>query len=148
MLSQLFKYELASPARAVSSEQCNVVDTQAYLVAAGLNIPNNSLVFAVGLSKSFATSAPHLTLEFLKEWCIGFSHSDIAQKTACLHYVTPWLVNLDSFAKPIREDGIGSIKQVIDIVRSLIAITVAERRVRPLLLSQMDGLMPFRGYTS
>jgi len=79
------------------------------------------------LSKTLATSAPNLTLEFLKEWTIGFTKADIAQKSACLHYVAPWLSNLDLFAKPTRDDGVENIKLVAEIVRSLISLTVSEK---------------------
>ena len=98
-------------------------------LSAGLSIPNNSLSFILSISKTFATSAPHLTLEFLKEWTIGFAKADTVQKTACLHYVTPWLANLQDFAKPSREEGLDSVNQVADVVRSLISITVSERGV-------------------
>ncbi len=97
--------------------------------AGGLMIPNNSLAFVLGVSQSLASSAPHLTIEFLKEWTIGFTKVDPFQKTACLLYVGPWLANLEVFAKPQPEDGIDSVKQVDDIVRSLISITSAERKV-------------------
>lgn len=72
---------------------------------------------------------PHLTLEFLKEWVIGFSKADTPLKTASLHYVGPWLANLDQFSRPTRGDAEESVKQVRGIVRSLVSITVAERRV-------------------
>lgn len=85
--------------------------------------------FAIAISRQLAASAPQLTLELLKEWVIGFSKADITQKTACLHFVRPWLVNLESFAQPSRDDAAESVKQVSDIVKSLIAITTAERQV-------------------
>ncbi|WVW79391.1 hypothetical protein I302_101360 [Kwoniella bestiolae CBS 10118] len=112
-LCQFFKYELAS---------------RVLKVSAGLSIPNNSLAFVGTLSKALAASVPHLTLEFLKEWTLGFGKADTPLKTACLHYVGPWLVNLDQFSRPTKEDGLESIKQVREIVRALIGITVTERR--------------------
>ncbi|WWC91180.1 uncharacterized protein L201_006121 [Kwoniella dendrophila CBS 6074] len=110
---QFFKYDLAS---------------RVLTVSAGLSIPNNSLAFVGNLSKTLAASVPHLTLEFLKEWTIGFNKADITLKIACLHYVGPWLVNLDQFSKPTKEDGVEGMKQVREIVRDLIGITLAERR--------------------
>lgn len=97
--------------------------------SAGLTIPNNSLSWVHDLSRVLANSAPHLTLEFLKEWVIGFSKADTPLKTASLHYVGPWLANLDQFSRPTRGDAEESVKQVRGIVRSLVSITVAERRV-------------------
>jgi neurofibromin 1 len=93
-------------------------------------IPTNSLTFAYHLSKSLSRSAPHLTLDFLKEWTIGFARADVPQKTACLQYVGPWIPNLSTFAMPSRGDGAESKKQVEEIIRNLISITAAERRVR------------------
>nr|XP_031861450.1 uncharacterized protein CI109_003054 [Kwoniella shandongensis]KAA5528522.1 hypothetical protein CI109_003054 [Kwoniella shandongensis] len=119
-ICQFFKYDLAMRALDVS---------------AGLMIPNNSLSFVHALSQALATSAPHLTLEFLKEWTIGFAKADIAHKTACLHYVGPWLLNLDQFSRPIREDGPDPIK-VREIVKSLISLTVTERRRLHLLVHE------------
>ncbi|WWC73068.1 uncharacterized protein I206_107033 [Kwoniella pini CBS 10737] len=112
-LCQFFKYDLASKVLHVS---------------AGLSIPNNSLAFVGNLSKALAASVPHLTVEFLKEWTIGFGKADTPLKTACLYYVGPWLANLDQFSRPTKEDGLDSIKQVREIIRAFIGITVAERR--------------------
>ncbi|KAL7420982.1 Ras GTPase activating protein ira2 [Cryptotrichosporon argae] len=102
--------------------------TRAIKVSSGLVIPSNSLRFILSLSEALAVSAPQLTLEFLKEWTIGFAKADTAQKTACLQYVAPWLANLEHFAKPSRDDGLESVKQVGEIVRNLIGLTVVERR--------------------
>jgi neurofibromin 1 len=115
-LSQFFKYDLGS---------------RVLKVSAGLSIPTNSLAYTAALSRHLATTAPQLTLEFLKEWTIGFGKADTVQKTGCLAYVGPWLGNLAVFAKPSREDSVETMKQVGEIIRSFIAITVAERRVSP-----------------
>ncbi|CAK9779949.1 putative ras GTPase activator [Cutaneotrichosporon oleaginosum] len=112
-LCQFFKYDLAS---------------QVLKVSTGLTIPSNSLSFVYKLSNALATTAQTLTLEFLKEWTVGFSKADTPQKAACLHYVGPWLKNLEQFAKPSRDDGVENTKQVADVVRGLIALTVAERK--------------------
>ncbi|WOO81456.1 Neurofibromin [Vanrija pseudolonga] len=112
-LSQFFKFDLSSLVTPVS---------------AGLLIPGNSLEFVYKLSKLLASSAPNLTLEFLKEWIIGFTKADLPQKTACLHYVPPWLANLELFAKPTRDDGVEPIKQVIEIIRNLISLTATEKK--------------------
>lgn len=120
-LCEFFKYDLASQITKVSS---------------GLLIPSNSLSYVYKLSRTLATSAPNLTLEFLKEWTIGFAKAETPQKTACLYYVGPWLGNLELFAKPGTDDGIDGVKQVADIIRSLIALTVAERRRLHLALQE------------
>ncbi|ODN95826.1 neurofibromin 1 [Cryptococcus wingfieldii CBS 7118] len=112
-LSRFFKYDLAA---------------RVLTVSAGLTIPNNSLSWVRDLSNALANSATHLTLEFLKEWTIGFSKADIIHKTASLHYIGPWLLNLDQFSRPTRDDAEESVKQVKEVIRSFISITVAERR--------------------
>jgi neurofibromin 1 len=94
-----------------------------------LTIPSNALSFARHLSKGLAKSAPQLTLEFLQEWAIGFAKSDLPQKTACLLYVGPWISNLNTFAKRSRDNSEESIKQISEIIRSLLSITIAERKV-------------------
>jgi neurofibromin 1 len=94
-----------------------------------MTLPANSLAFVFGLSQTLARNAPYLTLEFLKEWTIGFGRADVAQKTACLQYVGPWISNLEAFASPSRDDAEESCKQVAEIIRSLIAITGFERKV-------------------
>lgn len=96
---------------------------------AGLFIPSNAVSFARHISRGLAKRAPQLTLEFLKEWTIGFAKADMPQKTACLLYVGPWLASLGTFAKRSREDSVEAIKQIGEIVRSLLSITVAERKV-------------------
>lgn len=100
-------------------------------IAAGLNIPNNAIAFSHSISAALAHSAPHLTLDFLKEWTIGFSKGEISQKCAALNYVGPWLDKLDLFARPTRErsDVAAGIQSVQEIVRTLVTITLAERRV-------------------
>jgi neurofibromin 1 len=90
-------------------------------------IPSNSITYVCALSKSLAASAPHLTLDFLKEWTIGFVRADVPQKTACLQYVVPWIANLGAFAMPTHGDYAGSKKQVEEIIKNLISITTAEQ---------------------
>jgi neurofibromin 1 len=94
-----------------------------------MTLPANSLAFVHNLSETLAKNAPYLTLEFLKEWTIGFGRADVAQKTACLQYVGPWISNLEPFASPSRDDAEESTKQVAEIIRSLISITGTERKV-------------------
>lgn len=120
-LCDFFKYDLASQITKVSS---------------GLLIPSNSLSYVYKLSRALAMSAPNLTLEFLKEWTIGFAKAETPQKTACLYYVGPWLNNLELFAKPGTDEGIEGVKKVADIVRSLIALTVSERKRLHLALQE------------
>lgn len=127
-LSTFFKYETLVPTSQVEGESSMTCKVRLTLLV-GLLIPNNSLGLVVELSGSFATSAPHLTLDFLKEWTIGFTKADLSQKTACLYYVAPWLVNLDRFARPSREGGIETVEQVGEIMRSLLSVTVAEHQV-------------------
>lgn len=115
---------------------------------AGLTIPSNSIFWVHDLSFALANSASHLTLEFLKEWVIGFSKADTPLKTASLLYVGPWLAHLDQFSRPTRDHAEESVKQVRGIVRSLVSITVAERRVSSqLLLNKYGAHRRFSDYT-
>ena len=108
-------------------------------VPGGLIIPSNSLAFAFYLSQALASSAPHLTLEFLKEWSIAFARADMSQKSASLYYVAPWLVNLEIFAKPSREVGVQAVKLVEEVVRTLVSLTVGERRVSDARMGVLSG---------
>ncbi|ORY28775.1 hypothetical protein BCR39DRAFT_533800 [Naematelia encephala] len=112
-LCQFFKYDLAS---------------RMLHIGAGLHIPSNSLALVMDISRALAGSVPQLTLDFLKEWSIGFSKADIPQKTACLFYVGPWLSNLDNCAKPSREGGVEMIRAVAEIVRGLVNVTATEKQ--------------------
>lgn len=103
-----------------------------------MEIPFNCLPYINSLSRALATSAPHLTLEFLKEWTIAFSRSDPIQKSASSLYVAPWLSNLEIFARPSRDDGEANTKVVEEIIRSLVGITVVENRVCSFLLSSKN----------
>lgn len=86
--------------------------------------------FVTQLSAAFAQAVPQATLEFLKEWSIGFNKVADAQKTASLLFVSPWLANLDMFAAP-NEKGVDHMRDVRDIVRNLINLTAAEKSVSP-----------------
>jgi hypothetical protein len=112
-----------------------------------MTLPANSLAFVHNLSETLAKNAPYLTLEFLKEWTIGFGRADVAQKTACLQYVGPWISNLEAFASPSRDDAEESTKQVAEIIRSLISITGTERKVSEHMrweLTRSDYNLSFR----
>jgi neurofibromin 1 len=128
-LSQFFRYELAIPALKITCVSFHLYSLIILTRPAGLVIPGNSLSFIYGLSKSLAATAPHLTLEFLKEWTIGITKASLSQKSACLYYVAPWLANLELYSRPGREEGASAIKQVGEIVRGLISLTVVEQRV-------------------
>ena len=128
-LSGFFKWDMALSVLKVTGE-LETSGEISFLV--GLNIPQNFLSFVYSLSSSLARSAPQLTPEFLKEWTIGFARgNDISQKCAALHYVAPWLANLQIFVLPSkeREDIRSSRKVVAEIIRGLVGITVTERRV-------------------
>lgn len=92
-------------------------------------VPRNSLVFAQSLSRSLAVNSPQLTLDFIKEWISSFPRSGIPQQTACVQYIGPWLPNLEAFAKPSRDDAAETVKQVTEIIRGLISLTVSEYTV-------------------
>lgn len=94
----------------------------------GPHLPVSSTNLPAQYSQAFAQSAPQLTLEFLKEWIVGFGRASLAQKTASLIWVTPWLSHLQTFAVP-NEMGVDHMRQARDIVKSLIALTAGERHV-------------------
>ncbi|KAJ3124569.1 Ras GTPase activating protein ira2 [Physocladia obscura] len=70
--------------------------------ARGLSIPENDLSYVKIISQQLASSEKHLTIEFLIEFLIGFSKSNIDQKIFGLEYLDPWLRNLSDF---IKQDG-------------------------------------------
>lgn len=128
-LGKFYDYDMFQGVRKVTGESRSAVAKNNTETSAGMTLPANSLAFVFGLSRTLAKNAPYLTLEFLKEWTIGFGRADVAQKTACLQYVGPWISNLEAFASPSRDDAEESCKQVAEIIRSLIAITGFERKV-------------------
>lgn len=94
--------------------------TRALKVETGLLLPHHSLGFAVDVSRQLAGVAPDLTLDFLKEWTIGFDKAARAMQIAALHYVGPWLANLAE---------VGNRPEVGEVVRGFISVTIAEYAV-------------------
>jgi neurofibromin 1 len=137
-LSSFFKWELAVSMLKATCASWSTHRIGPKLTVDGLNIPNNALAFTRALSSALAQAAPHLTLEFMREWTIGFGRADVSQKCAALHYVGPWLSNLEAFAKPSREreDIVETRKVVGEIIRGLVSLTVAERRVSCRLITE------------
>lgn len=99
-------------------------------------IPRNASDFIVQLSQKLAETAPHLSLEFFREWAIGFSKAEVPQKTVCIRYLVPWIPNLVVYCDSSREDRVVVKDKVRDIVRSLIYLTASEREV---CVSQAEG---------
>ncbi|CAJ0836147.1 20802_t:CDS:10 [Entrophospora sp. SA101] len=68
------------------------------LATKGLCIPANNTNFIVGISEKLAASESRLTLDFLREFFVGFNKSNTPTKHLCLQYMAPWLLNLAEVA--------------------------------------------------
>lgn len=110
-VAEFFKYDVA---------------TKVVKVSGGLLLPHHSLQLAVDISRHLAVAAPTLTLEFLKEWTIGFDKAGRAMQIAALHYIGPWLANLEDFARPSKPGGQESLKMVAEVIRGFISVTISE----------------------
>lgn len=80
------------------------------------------------LSDTLASSASHLTLEFLEESIHGYENSDLHHKQLCLNYMIPWLTNLTRFRK--HSDGHKRTKVNI-ILDKLVDMTKIDPSLRP-----------------
>ncbi|KAH6914612.1 hypothetical protein BKA70DRAFT_1180120 [Coprinopsis sp. MPI-PUGE-AT-0042] len=68
-------------------------------------IPGESLTFVTHLSEKLADFAPQLTLDFIHEVLsamagMGDGPKATPRRVNCLHYISPWIRNLSSFANP------------------------------------------------
>ncbi|KAL1920332.1 uncharacterized protein VTP21DRAFT_1478 [Calcarisporiella thermophila] len=106
----------------------------------GLCIPANSTNFVVSVSERLAATQPQLTLEFLNECFVGLSKSSTRQQHLCLEYMSSWLPNLASFARPKIASPAGdggmhvvsnqhNVVKVREIIRSLIELTVSQSEI-------------------
>ncbi|KAI8394136.1 uncharacterized protein BYT42DRAFT_553510 [Radiomyces spectabilis] len=96
------------------------------LIARDLCIPANSTGFIVSISESIAATEPHLTLEFLNEWFVGFNKSTENMRLLCLDYMAPWLRNLATFARNVNDDPNRSLAKTKEVLRLLIDLTVSQ----------------------
>jgi hypothetical protein len=102
----------------------------------GFFIPSNNSAFAAYFSDKLASHAPHLTLDFLTEFAIGFNKATAAQQVASLNYLHPWVSNLASFLDPSSSLFEPSPK-VRHCIRTLIDMTVKNSEVRLILSGQL-----------
>ncbi|CAE6451306.1 unnamed protein product [Rhizoctonia solani] len=99
----------------------------------GFFIPANNSAFAAYFSDKLASHAPHLTLDFLSEFAIGFNKATAAQQVASLNYLHPWVSNLTLFldpASPLFDPSSGKVRICI---RTLIDMTVKNAEFYPLI---------------
>lgn len=83
-------------------------------------------------SERMAKAAPHLTLDFLSEFFVGFDKSPAVQKAVCLKYVNPWIQNLSGFQNPAVSYYESTGAKLRDAIRSMIDITFTHTDVRAL----------------
>lgn len=101
--------------------------------APGSYIPSNPVAFISSFSDGLARFAPHLTLDFVLEWCRGFQSFpglSIAQKLDCLHYLRPWIPKLDADpgSPHFNKD------KLRDCIYLLVDITLDDKEVRAFCL--------------
>ncbi|KAG9015978.1 Ras GTPase activating protein ira2 [Tulasnella sp. 427] len=114
----------------VKQLQC---DDGLILPADGAFVPSNPAAFTVPFSERIAKGAPHLTLDFLSEFFVGFDKSPPIQKTVCLQYVVPWIHNLSGFQNPLTTYFDSTGAKVRDAIRSMIDITFTHTEMFPQL---------------
>lgn len=83
-------------------------------------------------SERVAAIAPHLTLDFLTEFRLGFLKAPNNQKMVCLTYLQPWIRNFSRFATPGDALYERSGARLRDAVHSLCDITLSHQDVRVL----------------
>ncbi|KAJ1309139.1 hypothetical protein OPQ81_004812 [Rhizoctonia solani] len=99
----------------------------------GFFIPANNSAFAAYFSDKLASHAPHLTLDFLGEFAIGFNKATAAQQVASLNYLHPWVSNLILFLDPASPLFDPSSSKVRVCIRTLIDMTVKNAEFYPLI---------------
>lgn len=95
----------------------------------GAFIPGNPAAFTVPFSERMAKAAPHLTLDFLSEFFVGFDKSPPVQKAVCLQYVNPWIQNLSGFQNPSVAYYESTGAKLRDAIRSMIDIMFTHTEV-------------------
>ncbi|KAL1917866.1 uncharacterized protein VTP21DRAFT_3700 [Calcarisporiella thermophila] len=119
------------------------LDTGGLLISAdGLCIPANNSLFLQSVSEQLAKSEPQLTLDFLSEWFVGFTKSQIAHKQLCLSYISPWLSNLGKFinaGRGVQSSDLSSpeLNRVREIICQLLEITATQSQIFPTILSRV-----------
>ncbi|CCO27597.1 Neurofibromin AltName: Full=Neurofibromatosis-related protein NF-1 [Rhizoctonia solani AG-1 IB] len=90
----------------------------------GFFFPANNSAFAAYFSDKLASHAPHLTLDFLGEFAIGFNKATSAQQASSLNYLHPWVSNLTQFLDPTSKLFDPTSGKVRLCIRTLIDMTV------------------------
>ncbi|KAG8886533.1 Ras GTPase activating protein ira2 [Tulasnella sp. 331] len=106
-------------------------DDPLMLPTEGAFIPSVPLAFSVPFSERMAKFAPHLTLDFLSEFFVGFDKSTSSHKSICLLYVNPWISNLSGFQNPAVSYYEHSGIKLRDAIRSMIDMTLNNHDVFP-----------------
>ncbi|KAG9027475.1 Ras GTPase activating protein ira2 [Tulasnella sp. JGI-2019a] len=108
-------------------------DDALMLPTEGAFIPSNPAAFAVPFSERMAKFAPHLTLDFLSEFFVGFDKSPTYHKAICLQYLNPWISNLSGFQNPAVSYYEHTGVKLRDSVRSMIDMTLNTPDMYPAL---------------
>ncbi|KIO22012.1 hypothetical protein M407DRAFT_28426 [Tulasnella calospora MUT 4182] len=112
-------------------------DDALMLPADGAFIPSNPAAFTVPFSERMAKATPHLTLDFLSEFFVGFDKSPPVQKAVCLQYANPWIQNLSGFQNPAVSYYESTGAKLRDAIRSMIDITFTHTEMFPMLQRQI-----------
>lgn len=89
----------------------------------GNAIPSYSHDFIIKISRELAKSEKHLTFEFLSESLNSFSKYEAKLKHCVLHYISPWLDNLEHM------DAENKTERLEQILNLIIGITLDEKDV-------------------
>ncbi|KAH7343309.1 hypothetical protein B0J17DRAFT_171910 [Rhizoctonia solani] len=127
--------QLRSGAYELLCSVCHYLEYKDFRLVAsrGFFIPANNSAFAAYFSDKLASHAPHLTLDFLGEFVIGFNKATAAQKVASLNYLHPWVSNLSLFLDPTSPLFDPSSGKVRLCIRTLIDMTVKNAEFYPLI---------------
>ncbi|GJJ07052.1 hypothetical protein Clacol_001251 [Clathrus columnatus] len=101
---------------------------------AGLYVPTNTAAYICSFSETLSAFIPHLTLDFMAEFCLSFEMATSAQRITALQYLHPWIKNLKHFGDPAHDLYEAHQRQLKDVIGSLIDITARFADVFPCAL--------------
>ena len=119
----------------------------------GLCIPANVLHVVKDISSRLAEKEVHLTLEFLLEFCVGYSKSTKQMQLYALEYVSPWLRNLWGYCKNafyrshtlsltnLDDSDARSLQKVEQILRALTELTIMDRDISPAMYKHVWAIL-------
>jgi hypothetical protein len=99
------------------------------VIVLGGFIPANPAAFALHTSEKLANHAPHLTLDMITEFALGYHKSKPSQKMSCLYYLQPWIKNLAIFPNQSSTYFDHSGAKLRDAIRILIDLLIKDHDV-------------------